>query len=75
MDRASRAGVLAVLLAGKLVAAQTDSPAPPRADAAKQWLLAPFKGDWDEIQQRGALRALVVYSRTLYFVDRGKQRG
>jgi membrane-bound lytic murein transglycosylase MltF len=75
MGRASRAGVLAVLLAGKLVAAQTDSPAPPRKDAAKQALLAPVKGDWDEIQRRGVLRALVVYSRTLFFVDRGKQRG
>ena len=75
MGRASRAGILAVLLAGTLVAAQTDSPAPPRGDAARQALLAPFKGDWEEIQKRGVLRALVVYSRTLFFVDRGKQRG
>jgi membrane-bound lytic murein transglycosylase MltF len=75
MGRASRAGVLAVLLAGKLVAAQTDSPAPPRGDTARQMLLTPVKGDWDEIQRRGVLRALVVYSRTLFFVDRGKQRG
>ena len=44
MGRASRAGVLAVLLAGKLGAAQTDSPAPPRSDAAKQALLAPVQG-------------------------------
>ena len=36
-------------------------------------LLQPFKGDWSEILQRRMLRALVVYSRTLYFVDRGKQ--
>ena len=75
MGRASRAGVLAVLLGGKLLAAQTDSPGPPRADSAKQMLLAPVKGDWDAIQRRGVLRALVVYSRTLFFVDRGKQRG
>jgi membrane-bound lytic murein transglycosylase MltF len=75
MGRASRAAVLAVLLAGTLVAAQTDSPAPPRSDSARQALLAPFKGDWEEIQRRGVLRALVVYSRTLFFVDRGKQRG
>ena len=72
MGRASRAGVLAVLLAGTLVAAQTDSPAPPRGDTAKKMLLAPVKGDWDEIQRRGVLRALVVYSRTLFFVDSGK---
>ncbi|MGO9832374.1 MAG: transglycosylase SLT domain-containing protein [Myxococcaceae bacterium] len=38
-------------------------------------LLQPFTGDWDAIQQRGVLRALVVYSRTYYFVDRGSERG
>ncbi len=75
MGRASRAGVLAFLLGGTLVAAQANSPAPPKGGTAKQVVLAPAKGDWDEIQRRGVLRALVVYSRTLYFVDRGKQRG
>ena len=38
-------------------------------------LLKPFTGDWDAIKQRRFLRALVVYSRTLYYVDRGQQRG
>src|SRR5450631_1387228 len=38
-------------------------------------LMRPFLGDWDAIQKRGALRALVVYSRTFYFVDQGTQRG
>jgi membrane-bound lytic murein transglycosylase MltF len=75
MGRASRAGAVAILLAGKLVAAQTDSAPPRRGDTAKQALFAPIKGDWEEIQKRGVLRALVVYSRTLFFVDRGKQRG
>jgi membrane-bound lytic murein transglycosylase MltF len=37
--------------------------------------LPAFKGDWDEIKQRRMLRALVVYSRTLYFVDRGREHG
>jgi membrane-bound lytic murein transglycosylase MltF len=38
-------------------------------------LMQPFTGDWDVIRPRGALRALVVYSKTFYFVDRGTQRG
>jgi membrane-bound lytic murein transglycosylase MltF len=38
-------------------------------------LMRPFLGDWDAIQKRGALRALVVYSKTFYFLDRGTQRG
>ncbi len=37
--------------------------------------LPAFTGDWDVIQRRSVLRALVVYSRTCYFVDRGSQRG
>jgi membrane-bound lytic murein transglycosylase MltF len=40
-----------------------------------QKALPAFKGDWDEIKQRRILRALVVYSRTLYFVDRARPRG
>jgi membrane-bound lytic murein transglycosylase MltF len=38
-------------------------------------LMRPFIGDWDAIKARGVLRALVVYSKTFYFVDRGSQRG
>ena len=38
-------------------------------------LMQPFVGDWDAIRPRGMLRALVVYSKTFYFVDRGTQRG
>lgn len=37
--------------------------------------MQPFVGDWDAIRPRGMLRALVVYSKTFYFVDRGTQRG
>jgi membrane-bound lytic murein transglycosylase MltF len=38
-------------------------------------LMRPWKGDWEEMKKRGVLRALVVYSKTFYFVDRGMQRG
>ncbi len=75
MSRASRAAVVALLLAGPPVSAQTGSSSSPQRDAAQEAVLEPFKGDWEEIKQRRMLRALVVYSRTLYFVDRGTQRG
>ncbi len=68
------AAIIALLLAGAPIVAQTDS-ADSRPGAAKQALLEPFQGDWDEILRRRMLRALVVYSRTLFFVDRGTQRG
>ena len=34
-----------------------------------------FTGDWDQIVKRGRLRVLVVYSRSSFFYDRGRQRG
>jgi membrane-bound lytic murein transglycosylase MltF len=34
-----------------------------------------WKGDLDGMVKRGQIRALVVYSRTFYFIDRGRQRG
>jgi membrane-bound lytic murein transglycosylase MltF len=48
---------------------------PTSAEERLQKALPPSTGDWDEIRQRRNLRALVVYSRTLYSVDRGKQHG
>ena len=35
----------------------------------------PFTGDWDAIFKRGTIRIVVPYSRTLYYNDRGTQRG
>src|SRR5262245_14505837 len=32
-------------------------------------------GDLDGMAKRGQISALVVYSKTLYFIDRGRQRG
>ena len=75
MHRAPWAGVLALLLAGALASARAQEAASRQLDEVQQALLQPFKGDWDEIRKRRLLRALVVYSRTLYFVDRGKQGG
>ena len=35
----------------------------------------PWKGDVDQMLERRVIRVLVPYSRTLYFVDKGRERG
>jgi membrane-bound lytic murein transglycosylase MltF len=35
----------------------------------------PWTGDLDGMLERGMIRALVVYSKTMYFWDKGRQRG
>jgi membrane-bound lytic murein transglycosylase MltF len=74
-----RAGASAVvtlfLVATPPALGQPDAPSSSQLSDVEQALLKPFKGDWDEMRGRRMLRALVVYSRTLYFVDRGRQRG
>jgi membrane-bound lytic murein transglycosylase MltF len=74
------AGALAA--ATVLVASPASAEAAPAADQSATSLqqdlpvlMRPFVGDWDAIKARGVLRALVVYSRTFYFVDQGTQRG
>src|SRR4029434_5453831 len=42
----------------------------PIADTAKPW-----RGDLDGMIKRRAIRVLVPYSRTYYFIDRAVQRG
>ena len=37
--------------------------------------MEPWVGDFDGMVERRVIRALVVYSKMLYFVDRGQQRG
>src|SRR5215468_9929040 len=75
MRRAFRARTIALLLAGTSASTQAEDPARQRLEGVQQALLESFKGDWDEMRQRRMLRVLVVYSRMLYYVDRGKQRG
>jgi membrane-bound lytic murein transglycosylase MltF len=75
MSRAFRARTIALLLAGASASARAEDPTTRQIDAVQQRVLEPFKGDWDEILQRRMLRVLIVYSRMLYFVDRGQQRG
>jgi len=62
-------------------AAAGDEPLPPLAyesalpEAVRAELDKPFKGDLDEMVKRRLVRIGVTYNRTLYFVDKGVQRG
>jgi membrane-bound lytic murein transglycosylase MltF len=64
------------LLAAFLPAALAGEPA---AKAAKPRALPteakPWKGDFDGMVKRRHIRVLVPYSRTLYFNDKGRERG
>jgi len=80
MSRCSRLCAVLPLLAATTASAQSTptssaQPNPTSSTERLQKALPPFKGDWDEIKQRRMLRALVVYNRTLYFVDRARPRG
>jgi membrane-bound lytic murein transglycosylase MltF len=65
------AGALLVLAAAAALG-QQPPPAKPRAlpTEAKAW-----KGDFDGMVERRHIRVLVPYSRTLYFNDKGRERG
>ena len=49
----------------------------PADDAGRALSLAnrPWKGDFDAMLERRMIRVLVPYSRTLYFLDKGQERG
>jgi membrane-bound lytic murein transglycosylase MltF len=38
-------------------------------------MMSPWAGDFDGMAQRRVIRALVVYSKTFYFFDKGQERG
>ncbi len=78
-------GRLAVVLASLLLArgalAETPSPSQPAPSpgvAPHRRLTTQFKpwtGDYDQMLERRVVRVLVPYSRSLYFNDRGYERG
>jgi hypothetical protein len=65
--------VLVAVLATPVAFAQDKPPAAP----PRQLSLAnkPWKGDFDQMLQRRIIRVLIPYSRTLFFNDKGRERG
>ncbi|HET9765348.1 MAG TPA: transglycosylase SLT domain-containing protein [Thermoanaerobaculia bacterium] len=69
------AGVLIVgLAAWSLRGAAQEAPEPT---PVRQLAIAnkPWTGDFDRLRERRMIRVLVPYSRTLYFNDKGRERG
>ena len=62
--------VLSAMLAGAFLATAAAGDDTLPADVAAK----PWTGDLDGMTERRLIRALVPYSKTLYFVDRGTQR-
>jgi membrane-bound lytic murein transglycosylase MltF len=73
---ASLLGLASALLVGSPAAAQSPKPAPkPASGGVLTQLETTWTGDLDGMIKRRTIRALVVQSKTFYFVDRGRQRG
>ena len=69
--------VVLLLFAPASSAAQTPKSTEPSADKPRQLNIAakPWTGDFDNMVTRRIIRVLVPYSRTLYFNDKGRERG
>ena len=59
-------------LLASLAAAQSQAPGKPRALSFEQKVLS---GDFDAMLERRQIRVVVPLSRTLYFNDKGRERG
>jgi len=53
----------------------TEPPAAPKKPRAIPLVVREFKGDFDAMVEARRIRILVPYSRTLYFNDKGRERG
>jgi len=69
------AASLAAALCALPAQAQEAKPAGSAAQRQLSLELKPWTGDFDQMLERRAIRVLVPYSRTLYFVDKGHERG
>lgn len=66
------AALLVIFAVASPAASQTPAPLPRGASLPQ---LKPWTGDFDGMQKRRVVRILVPYSKTLFFVDRGRQMG
>ena len=76
-----RPGILAAMaisLLFSLSASAADAPTPAKASAKPRQLalsVKPWTGDFERMIERRMIRVLAPYSRTLYFNERGRERG
>jgi membrane-bound lytic murein transglycosylase MltF len=61
-----------ILCAAPLGAQEKAAPAKPRQLSLQN---EPWRGDFDQMLERRVIRVLAPYSRTLYYVDKGHERG
>jgi membrane-bound lytic murein transglycosylase MltF len=75
--RRARRAAMAVILAVAWVAAPRVAPAgAPAPESEKATVLnEPWTGDFDGMAKKRRIRVFVVYSKTFYFLDQGRQRG
>ncbi len=66
---------LAIALIAQVTLAADSPPPVPQKPWLKPLLEKTWTGDLDGMIERRVIRALVVYSKTYYFVDKGTQRG
>jgi membrane-bound lytic murein transglycosylase MltF len=75
-NRPLRCAVLGALLLAAAAIAQAQQPAKaPAAPRALPTETKAWKGDFDGMVKRRHIRVLVPYSRTLYYNDKGRERG
>ncbi len=70
--------LLAAAPVAALAAASPAASTPAAADASVRQLgvsAKPWTGDFDQLLERRRIRVAVPYSRSLYFVDKGRERG
>ena len=77
---AAAAAVAYALCAGAAHAAAAEKPSTPAPEREEitiepEEVLKPWTGDLDGMIERRVIRVLTVYSKTIYFVDKGVQRG
>ncbi|HEY2292773.1 MAG TPA: transporter substrate-binding domain-containing protein [Thermoanaerobaculia bacterium] len=70
-------GMLVLLLALRANGAAPAAPAPKAAKEVRQLVIdnQPWTGDLDKMIERRRIRVLVPFSRTLYYNDKGRERG
>lgn len=68
---------LAACLVRPAAAVPEATPAPTAPPAERRLVITnkPWTGDFDQMLARRVIRVLVPYSRTLYFNDKGRERG